>query len=174
MKLRYIDTLRGLAILAVIIVHCSIYGNNEFLPSIFKSIVYSGLHGVQLFYVVSAFTMFLTLHSRDGKEEFLWPKFFIRRFFRIAPMYFVGICYFLWQDGFGQRYWLGDADHITSLNILSNFLFIHGFNPYWITSVVPGGWSIADEMLFYCLIPFLFLKIKNAQQAFCFVLVTLA
>lgn len=174
MKLRYIDTLRGLAILAVIIVHCSIYGDNTYLPSVFQSVVYSGVHGVQLFYVVSAFTMFLTLHNREGKEEFLWTKFFIRRFFRIAPMYYVGICYFLWQDGLGPRYWLGDADHVTLSNILSNFFFVHGFNPYWITSLVPGGWSITDEVLFYCLIPLLFLIIKNTQQAFRFVLVTLA
>jgi peptidoglycan/LPS O-acetylase OafA/YrhL len=143
------------------------------LPSVFKTVATAGLHGVQLFYIVSAFTMFLTLHNREGNEEFIWPKFFIRRFFRIAPMYYLGICYFLWQDGLGSRYWLGDADHLTLASILSNFFFVHSFNPYWINSVVPGGWSIAIEMLFYCLIPLLFFLIKNTNQAFCFVLVTL-
>ena len=174
MKLRYINALRGLAILAVIVVHCSLYGNNQYLPSIFKSVVWSGLHGVQLFYLVSAFTLFLSLDNRDGKEKSIWSKFFIRRFFRIAPMYYVGICYYLWQDGLGPRYWLADFDRITFSNIFSNFFFFHGFNPYWITSVVPGGWSIADEMLFYSLIPILFWQIKNVRQAYGFVLITLA
>jgi peptidoglycan/LPS O-acetylase OafA/YrhL len=38
---------------------------------------------------------------------------------------------------------------------------------------VPGGWSIAVEMLFYCFVPLLFIKIKNTQQAYIFVLITL-
>jgi len=38
---------------------------------------------------------------------------------------------------------------------------------------VPGGWSIAVEMTFYCLLPILFVKIKNTQQAFIFVINTL-
>lgn len=174
MKLRYIDTLRGLAILAVIVVHCSMYGNNDYLPAIVQSVALYGIHGVQLFYIVSAFTLFLTLQNREEREDNLWPKFFIRRFFRIAPMYYIGIVYYLWQDGMGARYALGDADHITTSNILANFLFIHGFNPYWINSLVPGGWSIAVEMVFYCMVPLLFVALRNARQAFVFVLAALA
>jgi peptidoglycan/LPS O-acetylase OafA/YrhL len=173
MKLKYIDALRGLAIMGVLIVHCGQHGRNEGLPTVIQSIILNGAHGVQLFYVASAFTLFLTLANRRAPEKYPWFNFFIRRFFRIAPMYYLGICYYLWQDGFGARYWLGDADRITTFNILSNFFFVHGFNPYWITSLVPGGWSIAVEMFFYCLIPLLFLKIRTAQQAFLFVLITL-
>jgi peptidoglycan/LPS O-acetylase OafA/YrhL len=173
MKLKYIDALRGLAIMGVLLVHCGQYGANEDLPSIIQSMILNGAHGVQLFYVASAFTLFLTLANRHAPEKYPWFNFFIRRFFRIAPMYYIGICYYLWQDGFGARYWLGDADHITTGNIFSNFFFFHGFNPYWITSLVPGGWSIAVEMLFYCLIPLLFLKIKNTRQAFQFFLIAL-
>jgi peptidoglycan/LPS O-acetylase OafA/YrhL len=173
-KLKYVDALRGLAIVAVVMVHCSIHGSNEHLPAALRAVVWSGTHGVQLFYVVSAFTMFLTLDKGEGTRKPLWSDFFIRRFFRIAPMYYVGICYFLWQDGLGPRYWLGDADHITTANILSNVLFVHGLNPYWITSLVPGGWSIAVEVLFYCLLPVLFTVIRNTRQAFWFTAFALA
>jgi peptidoglycan/LPS O-acetylase OafA/YrhL len=81
-------------------------------------------------------------------------------------MYYIGICYYLFQDGFGPRYWLGDANHISALNILSNITFLHGCNPYWISSIVPGGWSITVEMTFYALLPFLFSRIQNINQAF--------
>ncbi len=88
-------------------------------------------------------------------------------------MYYLGILYYLLQDGFGPRYWLGDETHITVLNIISNFTFLHGFNPYWINSLVPGGWSIGVEMTFYAILPFLFSRIKNLNHAFLFFILSL-
>jgi peptidoglycan/LPS O-acetylase OafA/YrhL len=173
MKLKYIDALRGVAIVGVLMVHCGQTGSNENLPSFLQSVILNGAYGVQLFYVASAFTLFLSLAHRDKAHGSIWFDFFTRRFFRIAPMYYLGICYYLWQDGLGPRYWLGDQTQITEWNVLSNVFFVHGFNPYWMTSVVPGGWSIAVEMLFYCLVPVLFIYIKNTQQAFSFVLLSL-
>lgn len=173
MKLNYIDVLRGLAILGVLMVHCAQYGNNEFLPLTLVNIFGNGANGVQLFYIASSFTLFLSMNRRYESEKYPKINFFIRRFFRIAPLYYIGICYYLWQDGLGGRYWLGDQSHITNWNILSNIFFVHGFNPYWINSLVPGGWSIAVEMLFYCCVPLLFVKIKNTNQAYIFVLATL-
>lgn len=166
-KLDYIDALRGLAILGVIMVH-SISDSN--LPFIVERIFGQGARGVQLFYLASAFTLFLSFSNRIDKENNPIRNFFLRRFFRIAPIYYLGIVYYLFQDGIGERYWLGDEKSISIFNILSNFTFTHGFSPYFINSLVPGGWSIAVEMLFYCILPLLFLKIKNINQAFNFFL----
>lgn len=171
-KYAYVDTLRGLAILGVIMVHTSQYGSFE-VPSILSHFIGQGSRGVQLFYLASAFTIFLSYSKRINFEKAPVKNFFIRRYFRIAPMYYLGICYYLFQDGFGPRYWLGDATHISSLNIISNFTFLHGLNPYWITSLVPGGWSIAIEMSFYLMIPFLFKRIKDMRQAIRFLFLTL-
>ncbi len=171
-KLDYVDALRGLAILGVIVVHTSHYGTSN-LPHALAKIVSEGARGVQLFYVASAFTLFLSFKSRSRQEHSPVRNFFLRRFFRIAPMYYLGICYYLIQDGLGPRYWLGDATHITPLNILSNFTFLHGLNPYWITSLVPGGWSIAVEMMFYALTPLLFTFITTINRAFALFLISL-
>jgi peptidoglycan/LPS O-acetylase OafA/YrhL len=168
MKLRYIDGLRGVAIIAVIGVHIGQYVPNVF-PEFIKAIISQGARGVQLFYLLSAFTLFLSYDYRIDKEINPKINFFIRRFFRIAPMYYLGIVYYLFQDGFGPRYWLGDIDSVTTGNIAANFLFIHGINPYWITSVVPGGWTISVEMTFYSLIPLLFRKIHSLNRAISFV-----
>jgi len=171
-KLDYIDALRGLAILGVLLVHTNQYGRS-LESNILGKIISQGARGVQLFYVASAFTLFISYKTRYLNDLFPVRSFFIRRFFRIAPMYYLGIIYYLFQDGFGSRYWLGDKTHISTLNIFSNLTFTHGFNPYWITSLVPGGWSIAVEMLFYAIFPFLFLKIKNINNAFYFLLISM-
>src|SRR5258706_12846498 len=104
--------------------------------------------GVQLLYVVRAFTIFLTFTQHRAKEKNYITNFFIRRFFRIAPMYYLGIVYYLFQDGMGARYWLGDAAEISGWNILSNLFFGPSCNPYWITRVVPGGCAIAVARFF--------------------------
>ncbi|AHM60281.1 cellulose-binding, family II [Flammeovirgaceae bacterium 311] len=162
-KLDYIDALRGVAILGVIMVHANQYGTSDL--GMFERLVNEGARGIQLFYLASAFTLFLSFKYRLAKEEFPVRNFFIRRFFRIAPLYYMGVCYYLFQDGFGPRYWLGDATHISASNILANITFLHGFNPYWITSLVPGGWSIGVEMTFYTILPILFSRVKNISQA---------
>jgi len=115
----------------------------------------------------------LSFSYRSAYERTPIKNYFIRRFFRIAPLYYLAIVYYLWQDGFGPRHWLGDAKFISAANIVSNFSFLHGFNPYWITSIVPGGWSIAVEVMFYFLLPFLFAKIKSIGDAFTFTIITL-
>ena len=172
-KLEYITTLRALAILLVVMVHIGIVSNGvSYLHPFITSIITNGARGVQLFYILSAFTLFLSFHHRN-KEKRPITNYFIRRFFRIAPLFYVAIIYYLWQNGIGPRYWLGDATHISTENIVSTATFLNGFNPYWINSIVPGGGSVAIEVVFYCLLPFLFHRIKNIQQACGFTLFTL-
>jgi peptidoglycan/LPS O-acetylase OafA/YrhL len=88
-------------------------------------------------------------------------------------MYYLGILYFLWQEGFGTRYWLGDLESISICNVLANVFFVNDFYPYWITSVVPGGWSIGVEMTFYLMIPFLVSKINTLSKSINFTLLTI-
>ncbi len=173
-KSDYITILRGLAILLVLIVHVSQFGSGmQFVHPYITSLMNNGARGVQLFYMLSAFTLFLSFSRRGFKENNAILKYFIRRFFRIAPLYYVAIIFYLWLYGTGPRYWLGDATHVTTTNIISTFTFTNSFNPYWITSIVPGGWSVAIEVVFYCLLPFLFYRIKNIQQACGFTLIAL-
>lgn len=164
-KLRYIDALRGLAILGVVVVHTSQYGHDipTFHPALL-SLVSSGARGVQLFFVASAFTLWLSM-SRRKVEQHPTRNFFIRRVFRIAPMYWLGILFYSW-------WYTRMGVPPTGWSVLSNFTFLHGISPYWINSLVPGGWSITVEMTFYCLAPWLFTKIRSADHALRFVLGT--
>ncbi len=170
-KLHYIDAIRGIAILMVLITHTAQQGVVK-VPNELSVIFSLGARGVQLFFIASAFTLFRSYKSR-GVERRPRENFFIRRFFRIAPVFYLGILYYIIRIKFDLPFWLGQQSYISNWNIWSNFFFLHGLSPYWINSFVPGGWSITVEMMFYMLFPFLFKKIKNYNDALIFLNVSL-
>lgn len=163
-KFGYIDSLRGLAILGVIIVHTaqSVPGLH---PIIFNVCNY-GKHGVQLFFFLSAYTLCLSRKGRESEPN-ANTKYFIRRFFRIAPLYYFGIIFY------GIIFILKNNGNLGSLNlhleysvsnVLRHLTFTQSLSQNVIFGVVPGGWSIGTEMLFYLVFPFLFdryLKIRS-------------
>lgn len=162
----WIDSLRGIAILMVIAVHTS-HGLKA-SESLLKTIFGFGGYGVQLFFVASAMTLCMSLENNYGKPRWLM-KYAIRRYFRIAPMYYVGIVmYFFWS--FAKNYtlngMLAPLPQYSLGNILANVFFIHGFIPEAYNNIVPGGWSIGAEMAFYVLFPGLFLLYRIVQRPF--------
>ena len=170
-KLPFISALRGYAILLVIILHTSQYGTK--LTSIFwDRLVNKGHFGVQLFFLASAFTLFLSLSHREESESNPTRNFYIRRFFRIAPLYYLGIIYYLFQNQLsGRAAIVPGLDH--PIDLILNISFLNGFNPNTVRTIVPGGWSISAEVIFYLMLPFLFKVIKNEKHALNFLLFTL-
>jgi peptidoglycan/LPS O-acetylase OafA/YrhL len=161
----FLDALRGIAVLGVVTVHVLKFIVHTTNSGILYRLSGEGARGVQLFYIVSALTLFLSLHSSQylGKVgETL--KYSLRRFFRIAPMFYlmliiIGFFTFIYPLDFFS-YVKTDI-----LNFVSSFTFINGFFPDYINNIVPGQWSIAVEMLFYILVPILFIRIKNLEGA---------
>ena len=89
-KYDYIDSIRGFAIFGVVLVHSSQWVAPT--SSILSSIAAQGARGVQLFFIASALTLFLSMASRkQQQEEMLILSFFNRRFFRIAPAFYLAI-----------------------------------------------------------------------------------
>jgi peptidoglycan/LPS O-acetylase OafA/YrhL len=156
-KLHFIDSLRGLAILLVLLVHSGglieLFGTKLALTNI-------GQRGVQLFYEVSAFSLLYSYYSR---REASWAAFFIRRFFRIAPLFYLSIAAnFIWTVLILRMPPLSPASYV------SGFLFLFGFHPSTINAVAPAGWSIAVEAVFYALFPLMALGIRNIGAALAF------
>jgi peptidoglycan/LPS O-acetylase OafA/YrhL len=87
-------------------------------------------------------------------------------------MYYVGICFYLLQYKVGVSLTTEDATHVTALNLFSNITFLHGLNPYWAKVIVPGGWTIGVEMIFYFILPYLFSKINTINRAVDFFILT--
>lgn len=154
-KYPWIDVLRGVAILGVIAVHA--YEHTDGLRGPIGLFLSFGQMGVQLFFVASAITLCMSISNRAERHPVL--SFYVRRYFRIAPLYYLGIILYAlvsipnnYMHGHGL-----DTDSAYNLpNIAANVLFIHGFYPPGNNNVVPGGWSIATEMSFYAVFPLLF------------------
>lgn len=155
-RLNYIDALRGYAIIAVIIVHVS---QMSILPNSLQKIASNGQMGVQLFLIISGFTIFKSMEYRSKNETHVNTNFYIRRFFRIAPIYYLSIIGFIVLSHFQKN------NVIEIGNVLSHILFLNGFNLKWINTLVPGGWVVAIEMMFYVLVPFLFKIIKSLKHS---------
>ena len=123
--LKYIDAVRGYAILGVIMIHVLtvVQPENIYL----QLLANKGKYGVQLFFIASAFTLFL---SQERRREVEKKNFFIRRFFRIAPMYYIGIVLYLFVFKEVSNSYNGNLKYcgesvVSVFNILSNFIFIN-------------------------------------------------
>lgn len=160
-KFAYIDVARAIAILMVIAVHCG--QNVQASESIAWAFAY-GQMGVQLFFVASALTLCLSASARKSEPPI---NFYTRRVFRIAPLYYLGIVFYLLWSAAVSYHKTGlftPDDQYTSANILVNAFFLNGFYPPANNNIVPGGWSIGTEMAFYAIFPFLFNIVSNAKN----------
>jgi exopolysaccharide production protein ExoZ len=144
-----LDFLRGLAIAGVMAIHVS-----QSFPSNIHAVDFTfvcGWVGVNVFYFVSAMTMCLMWTQRTSEAN-PTRKFYIRRFLRIAPLFWLAIPIYLALNGTGPSY--NAPDGIGPLQVILTATFLHGFWPDSVNSVVPGDWSIAAEMTFYLVFPF--------------------
>lgn len=151
MKYLYIDNIRGIAILMIILKHSA--REIEGISVALRALSDYGQMGVQLFFLTSAFTLCLSYERRIA-ERYATSNFYIRRFFRIAPLYYIAILlYFCVATATGQT----DSGYGYPIyapgNVLANLLFVHGFYEPANNNVVPGGWSIGTEMAFYAVFP---------------------
>jgi peptidoglycan/LPS O-acetylase OafA/YrhL len=151
--LGFMDLMRGIAILMVLATHvaASIPGLSPGLAMFAKF----GQTGVQMFFVASAYTLSLSWQRRADEPHRL-ARFALRRWFRIAPMYFVGVAlfaalHFALQSGAA----IVVVEPYTPWAVAANLLLVHGFFPAANNAIVPGGWSIGTEIAFYALFPLL-------------------
>ena len=159
-KYEFIDSLRGLAILGVLLVHVARYAGGTLAgrPAL-AALLGNGARGVQLFFVVSAFTLFLSMNTRHDEERRPTLNFFLRRFFRVAPLYYLAILYY------GALVPVHPSARFSLSEYAANLTFTNGLNPYYINHLVPGGWSITVEFFFYAILPWLFLRVRTLSHA---------
>ena len=150
-KYGFVDALRGYAIFLVMGCHALLSYSGLVWPV--KRLASLGWHGVQLFFVASSLTLLLSWTNRAGREARPAAAFFIRRVFRIAPMYYAAFLAYLVVVPPGAAFSLVHA--------LATLGFVNGWSPGLLSMVegswaaVPGSWSVADEFGFYLFFPVL-------------------
>jgi peptidoglycan/LPS O-acetylase OafA/YrhL len=166
-KLFYIDNLRGIAILMVIATHADVYikGLHQHVQTFAN---YCQM-GVQLFFIVSAYTLCISMDRRKEGDENL-TTFYLRRYFRIAPLYYLGILLYLLYYSILNPLIQGQspswASQYTFRNILANIFLVNDFVPGEANNgIVPGGWSIGTETTFYAIFPLIYLIYKRFRNS---------
>jgi peptidoglycan/LPS O-acetylase OafA/YrhL len=116
------------------------------------------LAGIPLFFIISAFTLYLSLDSKVGEGK-RFIKFYLRRFFRIAPLFYVLLILVAINDLITEK---GLASWS---NILANITFTFNLIPQYSASLFQGGWTVGVEMLFYLLLPLIFIKVNSLGRS---------
>jgi len=136
----YIDVLKGVAMLGVILAH-------YFMPPnvILGKIALAGSRCPQFFFIASAF---LTWKALDKPRSVDYKSFYKTRFFRIGPIYWLALLFALLLPVITiHQHSVGD--------LLTHVLFINGFVPQWTDNIMHVEWYISDLVILYLLCPFL-------------------
>jgi peptidoglycan/LPS O-acetylase OafA/YrhL len=166
-RLGFVEALRGLAALYVLTYHLALIPNPHLeVPLWASKFILTGGTGVTLFFIVSAFTLTMSMRLRSHE---LHPTigFYTRRVFRIVPLFYVWIIVSWLRD----RFWFGVTQPAGTV-LLSMFF---GFN------LVPGknegfvwaGWTLGIEMLFYLAFPLIYRYVDDMWKALGFFFATL-
>lgn len=166
----YIDAVRGIAILGVIALHCA-----QAVPASSNILKYGmlvGVRGVQLFYLASAITLCMSWHRRSVRELHATRNYLLRRFWRIAPLFYLAVGGYLLLEGWGPR--PRAPNGIRGWFVPLTLMMAHGWHPETINGIVPGSWSIGVEFVFYATLPLIMRHVTTTWRSLLLVTVAIA
>jgi peptidoglycan/LPS O-acetylase OafA/YrhL len=147
-----IDGLRTFAVIGVIWAHVwMFFGNLPLLiagVNVNQLLSFGGI-GVDLFFVISGFCMYL-MHEKESLHfsAGVYGRFLKKRWLRIAPAFYFIVL-------FECFVYLSDYHLFPWKSLVYHLLFINTFNPDNVLS--PPFWSLATEWHFYMILPLLFI-----------------
>jgi peptidoglycan/LPS O-acetylase OafA/YrhL len=146
-RLPHLDGLRGLAIIAVVLYHC--YSRWPNVPNLYTPIFSRGFMGVQLFFLLSGFLIFMSLETSSSLLNFAY-----RRWLRLFPAMVVAS----WLIVVTSPYLYNRVEGLPgSWDSLPGLLFM---DPHWlrdyfhlnVTGPLEGDfWTLFTEVKFYVL-----------------------
>jgi peptidoglycan/LPS O-acetylase OafA/YrhL len=157
-KNNYFPALTGIRTIAaymVYIVHTDPFSVKRFGQVVFD--FFDEFHvGVTIFFVLSGF---LIAYNYFDDENLNFKKYFINRFARIYPMYFLLTTLTFIFFAFSEH-----KNSIADFWIyLSNITFIRGFSNIYKHTGLGQGWTLTVEEMFYILAPLLFILIRKSK-----------
>ncbi|WP_289058155.1 acyltransferase [uncultured Flavobacterium sp.] len=170
-----VDGLRGFLAISVFISHSSTwyrYIQKEQWSNDYN--LYSQLASISVafFFMISSF-LFVSKLLDSREKGFNWKKFFISRFFRLVPMYYLSVFLIIFFVMIISDWKLkvGLFEFLHEMFLWGTFTIIHGssINGCDFTYVINAGvvWSLPFEWLFYFSLPLISLLIlKNKPPIF--------
>lgn len=173
LRLDYLDGLRGLAALYVVM-HHAYYGltAETTLPPVTAFLTYwlfLGRSAVDIFIVLSGYCLMLpVVRAGAGGRPFDAAAFLKRRARRILPPYYaalgvtlllIGVVPSLHASATPGVLWNEALPAFTPGVIGSHLLLIHNFDPRWHSKIDYPMWSVATEWQIYFLFPLLLLPV---------------
>lgn len=152
-----VESLRGVAALMILFYHLAELVKIP-LPSSLAFISTRFGLGVPLFYTISGFALAYGYADRLDRPAQI-KRFYIRRLFRIAPLFYTMLCLWLLAS------WVVWHKTFSFQTIVLNMSFLFGLVPGQHESIVWAGWSIGIEMLYYLIFPVIVVLIPNLWAA---------
>ncbi|MDZ4148760.1 MAG: acyltransferase, partial [Flavobacteriaceae bacterium] len=154
-RITELDALRGIAAFAVLLYHFTFKFNDIFQTGYTSKFEFSyGHYGVQLFFIISGFVIFMTLEKVQNAFEFVY-----KRFSRLYPTFWICMALtFFTVNAIGPEYLKrGFGDFVFNITMMPDYL---GFR-----SIDGAYWSLVPELFFYLLMVFVFLskKVKRIE-----------
>ncbi len=154
-----IHALRGIAALMVFCFHLHYVGLIP-LPKSWGLIASRGGLGVELFFVLSAFSLLYSNQKNVRSGDTSWIlNYIIKRFFRIAPLFYAMLivhCFLILYVFNGK---------LDIQRIIMSVLFIFNFAPKEAEGIVWASWSIGVEMVFYAFLPLIMVSVRSLRSA---------
>jgi len=146
-RLKELDILRGFASLNVVVYHYTSRYRDIFhheYPE--KYDWYFGHVGLELFFMISGFVIYMTLQKVNSVQEFSF-----KRLTRLYPAYWICIIITLLISSFWK---MPRSEELTNFQILMNFTMIQGV--FEIPNLDGAYWSLVPELFFYTLMGVIF------------------
>jgi peptidoglycan/LPS O-acetylase OafA/YrhL len=158
-RLEGLDALRGVAAMSIAVFHT--VWLSDMIEVAESPLWFKGLFVVvPIFYAVSAFSLCMGYHGRLSSALQL-KRFYLRRVLRIAPLFYVMIVAWTLALSYLWRAW-----KLPSLiDLALNMTFLFNLFPGKHASLVPAGWSMGPEMMFYAAFPLLAVKLSSIRRA---------
>lgn len=184
-RIDYLDGIRGIAALAVVILHAfQMFGYGlapvgivsdglltghpleQLLPPLYNYVIQFGAFAVEVFIVISGYSLMLGVaRSADGQVKGGILAYFKRRVRRIWPPYYaallLSVLIIVVVPGMNTQsgmYW-DLALPVTTGGVVSHALFFHYLTPAWFYKLNPPMWTVALEEHIYILFPFVLLPL---------------
>lgn len=151
-----LDALRGVAGLSVVVFHA--FDVQASKHPWWMRFIGQGAEGVGLFFILSALTLGISWdHRRRQGESVGWGIFMVRRYWRIAPLFYValGLAAFTTHGNPAFAPHQMAHDPFTWASLLAHVTFLFAWIPAYQNSWIGVGWSIGTEMSFYLLFPWI-------------------